>query len=465
MTMVRALAGVLVFGMTASAGATAPAVAPPRERRLHVASAEASSFLVNDWNKFQENYLPLYVGDDDPKTAWTLKTEGIGEWLRVHVTPMAGATKVRLKVRNGYQKSDKLWAANSRAHGLTVVLLPSKKTVDVELTDKSGWQELALEQPPGALEAIELRVRSVYAGKKYDDLCLSDVQVFVTATTPDNPAFEKARLQKIVEWKKGRLDAATLFQTQVGHSMPVAPQYIAAERPQTDEVGGGAGGVDLHCKDSLCYIDQEIAQALVETKGPASMGLKTAHALAAGQYSGMTPVRISTHDKRPLPQIDGTCLPTLDTCNEDPCLDRFPLPAQLGYLDTKTLVTTEQKGLPSAADVIALKPPQCRRAERTTFAYVSRDAAAADGTPGAVRAALLVTCGLVEGREGMYPVAMPQLLVYGADGLLEVVASVSSAAVLEWRSGDAGPKLAGARVNAGDGKPVSFTAATSVATK
>jgi len=177
----------VAFQGSSSRAATPANAAPPTERRLHVASAEASSYLVNDWNKFQENYLPLYVGDDDPKTAWTLKTEGIGEWLRVHVTPMAGATKIRLRVRNGYQKSDKLWAANSRAKGLTVVLLPSKKTVDVELTDKPGWQELAVDQPAGPFEAVELRVRSVYAGKKYDDLCLSDVQLFATATTADNP--------------------------------------------------------------------------------------------------------------------------------------------------------------------------------------------------------------------------------------------------------------------------------------
>ena len=204
------LLGVVAVVAQSSSSRAAPpaAAAKASERRLHVASAEASSYLVNDWNKFQENYLPLYVGDDDPRTAWTLKTEGIGEWLRVHVTPMVGATKVRLQVRNGYQKTDKLWAANSRAHGLTVVLLPSKKTVDVDLTDSQGWQEIAVEQPAGPFEAVELRVRSVYAGKKYDDLCLSDVQVFVTATSADNPAFEKQRLQKILDWKKGSASAA-----------------------------------------------------------------------------------------------------------------------------------------------------------------------------------------------------------------------------------------------------------------
>src|SRR6476469_7199032 len=142
----------IVLGLSGVAGAAAPpapapaAQRPPRERRLHVAAAEASSYLVNDWNKFQENYLPLYVGDDDPRTAWSLKTEGIGEWLRVHTTQMEGASKLRMKIRNGYQKTPRLFEANSRAKEMTVVLLPSKKTVDITLKDASDWQEIAVDQ-------------------------------------------------------------------------------------------------------------------------------------------------------------------------------------------------------------------------------------------------------------------------------------------------------------------------------
>src|SRR4029078_2247104 len=101
---------------------------PAKERRLHVADAEASSYLINDWNKFQENYLPLYVGDDDPRTAWSLKVAGHGEWLRVHVTPMEGATKLRMKIRNGYQKTPRLWEANSRGRELSVAFVPAKTT-------------------------------------------------------------------------------------------------------------------------------------------------------------------------------------------------------------------------------------------------------------------------------------------------------------------------------------------------
>lgn len=438
----------------------APAADAPKERRLHVASAEASSFLVNDWNKFQENYLPLYVGDDDPKTAWTLKTEGIGEWLRVHVTPMAGATKVRLAVRNGYQKSDKLWAANSRAKGLTVVLLPSKKTVDVELTDSKGWQEIAVEQPAGAFDAFELRVRSVYPGKKYDDLCLSDVQVFATATTADNPAFEKQRLQKILDWKKERLAAAKLFQTEMGRRMPIAPQYVLANPNDEGEA------TVLHasrCRDALCYLEERLKGAAVGAARPPSADLKLANELSHKHFGGMLAVRISTRDKRAMPVVDGTCMPTLDACVEDPCGERLPLPPQVGYLDGRTLVTTEQQGLPGVDDVLALNPPECKRPGETTFAYVLRDSATADGSPGDIRAVLRISCGLVDGREGMYPVARPQLLVYAPNGALAVIADAARATEFEWSHDDGSPKLAAAHVTEDpDAKALVFTASGAV---
>jgi hypothetical protein len=67
----RAGLAIVVLALSGLASAAPPSPPakprPPKERRLHVANAEASSYLINDWNKFQENYLPLYVGDDDPQ--------------------------------------------------------------------------------------------------------------------------------------------------------------------------------------------------------------------------------------------------------------------------------------------------------------------------------------------------------------------------------------------------------------
>ena len=43
----------------------------------------------------------------------------------------------------------------------------------------------------------------MYPGKKYDDACLSDVQVYVTATTPDNPAYEKQHFEQDPDLEEG----------------------------------------------------------------------------------------------------------------------------------------------------------------------------------------------------------------------------------------------------------------------
>ena len=352
---------------------------PPQaaiERRLHLATAEASSFLVNDWNRFQENYLPLYVGDDDPKTAWTegAKGDGVGEWLRLKVTPMAGATRVRLRIRNGYQKSDRLFAANERARGVTVVLLPSgakvdelaleiplsDAKVDAELADRQDWQEVIVTQPAGALAAVELRVRSVYAGKKYDDLCISDAQLLVTATTPENPAFEKARFAQLTKWKTERVAAAKLFRSALGKKLPFAPQYRATEslRPNLPEKA------DKPCAngDGLCRLRQQLtrsqrfAAAEKVDLAPYRRALAAVDGIAA-----FAPVQVVSRDRRAIPQVDATCAPSILGCDSDPCYMAMPLPATatVGFMNAATLSTLEIKNPPTIEDVEALIPKEC----------------------------------------------------------------------------------------------------------
>ena len=63
------------------------------------------------------------------------------------------------------------------------------------------------------------------------------------------------------------------------------------------------------------------------------------------------------------------------------------------------------------------------------------------GETGRLRALLLIKCGMVDSREGSFPTARPQLLVYGTDGRLEVIADVSTAATLDWKTDGDAPKL------------------------
>jgi hypothetical protein len=146
----------------------------------------------------------------------------------------------------------------------------------------------------------------------------------------------------------------------------------------------------------------------------------------------------------------------------------MPITGQLGYLDTEALALIEQTGLPSFADALARKPPQCHRGEPTTFAWALRDggSSAPDAGVAPLRALLLVTCGMVESREGSYAVARPQLLVYGADSHLEIVVNGENAATLDWDRAADGPKLARASVWGSEvGGDLEIEAATAVATK
>ena len=418
---------------------TAPAQGPPLERRLHLGTVEASSFLWNDWNKFQENYHPLYLGDDDPGTAWVegAKGPGVGEWVRLKITALSGATRVRLRIRNGYQKSAHLYQANERVKDLEVKLLPSGKVLPATLTDAQGWQELVVEQPAGPLEAIEVTVKSIYPGKNYEDLCISDIQVFATATTHDNPAFEKARFDKLIAWKKDRVKAAEIFKADSAKTMPVAPQYRREVAYPWQEMRNPCKPNDDFCRTSTALT---VAQKRIKDPAEFAASFAVARAALSGMLAGFTPVQAVPKDTRKLPAIDGLCTPQL-SCDSVGCDDavELPLGGALGLLQTAQLATFDVKAPPPVEQLFSARAPACHGDDKT-FAWASRDTAA--GKP-ILRALFLVECGEVYAREGSGYTAQAQLLVYDDRGRLALIASPNYVSLLRWRDRPEGPIIAG----------------------
>ena len=87
----------------------------------------ASSYLHCTWNRFEENYLPQYTLDGRPETAWVEdgvgeNQSGVGEYLYFSGLLVNGAKQLKIKIRNGYQKSEQLYLANSRPKELEVYL-------------------------------------------------------------------------------------------------------------------------------------------------------------------------------------------------------------------------------------------------------------------------------------------------------------------------------------------------------
>lgn len=183
--------------------------------RLHAAKAEASSYLKSNWNKYEENYHPSYVLDDDPKTAWVegADGDGAGQWLTLPLSKLKDASSVKLVIANGYQKSKNLLEANAAPKKVTVIVLgPTGESgrVSAVLERKMGTQEIVV-PVQGGVESVKLVVDDVHPGRVYQDLCISDVQVFVDSTVPYNAKAEQAKRDVVRAWKKERVDTAKYF--------------------------------------------------------------------------------------------------------------------------------------------------------------------------------------------------------------------------------------------------------------
>ncbi len=439
LVLTAAASGAALAAPGAAATKPSPGAAPtqaplvsPVERRLFSDTIEASSFLWNDWNRFQENYHPNYVGDVDPATGWVEGVEGsgAGEWLRIAVTPLDGTSAVKLKIRNGYQKSAALFKANARAKEITVKLLPSGKTAKVTLTDKQGWQEVAVAQPPAQLRGVELMVGSVYEGSKYADLVISDVQVFATSTTRDNPTFEKSKRQSLLDWRKARMAAAKLFKAGKGDALPLYSSYRVSEhalgkqvieaRRQSDLLGAAAAD-----------------PAFAEWRD----AIKVAQEVSKDQYAAMARAQISPIDGTALPEVDGFEQLELSDSFEGLLQDhalRLPAVGSVSGFFSEKMRVLDQKGT-SYGDYLTgvYARSKCKPA-----AWVKRAKATEASAPDRVVALLVTDCGEVESREGLSMAVASQLLVYGKDGRLALVAGDGYVDGYSWEPGG---KIAGGR--------------------
>jgi hypothetical protein len=210
------LFGLFLLGAAPSAPA-APGAEGPAWRQLRAPAASASSYLKSNWNKYEENYHPNYVLDGDPRTAWVEGDagDGVGATLSIPLSTLSSARAIKLRVRNGYQKSEALLLANGAPsavtatvtrHGAPVASLP------LTLSATMGWQEFTLPVPAGAsIDGVELRLESVRAGKTYKDTCISDVELWSDSDVPYAAAVEAAKHAAVVGWIGERVAAARYF--------------------------------------------------------------------------------------------------------------------------------------------------------------------------------------------------------------------------------------------------------------
>lgn len=234
--------------------------APRDAKRLHARTVTASSYLRSSWNRFDENYLPLYASDDNPKTAWVegVKGNGEGQWLLWRGPKLEGAGKLRIFIRNGYQKSKGLFRANARAKKVRLhpmvrksgAMKPTGDVVTVALKDQLAFQEIEL-PVPSRIDGFRLDVVTVYPGQKYEDLCISDIQVFVVGTDAYSASGETAAEQRIQAFAAERKQAAKESKPRVFLHSKYASRRLASRQADGNSSNLDEGEVWLALKRQL----------------------------------------------------------------------------------------------------------------------------------------------------------------------------------------------------------------------
>ena len=428
---------------------TSIVAAKPVERRLHSDNIDASTFLWNDWNKFVENYHPNYVADDDPKTAWVegAKSSGAGEWIRIQLTPLDDTTKVRIRVRNGYQKAKDLFQANARAKQVTLRLLPSNVEKKVTLEDKEGWQDVVIDQSRGTIRAVELAVTSVYEGTKYADLAISDVQVFATSETPDNPAFEKSKRETLMGWRSARVSAAKLFKGKVG--MPIAPAYEITVTDRKD-----TGGYEIEDIIGEAQKEPGLAKEWKDALAIAAAVAKDKDTLVRAQISGAG---------QKLVEVDGIQITEVGDVEtgEGPYYDEGAL--RLPMLGTVPALFADQLRALDIKDKLTVTKFLDGKKLCKDTAWVKRS----EGKEGPQKVAALVIgrCARVEGRGGAWNAHTIEIMVYDAQGRLALVAGNGHVDAYRWAAEQGKQVLVGGRALLLQGKVIEAKRREAVAAK
>ena len=140
--------------------------------KLQPASAQADSQKQSE----EEDYSGSRLIDGDQTTSWQEGEEGTGEGKGVTIS-LEGSHQVRyLVLYLGNWKSDELWRYNARPQSLAIQVGEAEEEI-LEFPNEKKVFYLALQEPVEASE-IKIRIQSSYAGERWEDNCISEIEVY-----------------------------------------------------------------------------------------------------------------------------------------------------------------------------------------------------------------------------------------------------------------------------------------------
>lgn len=140
---------------------------------LLVSNIKASSFLYDK----KYNHKPEMSCDYDEKTAWCVKGNGKGEWIRFDVEESQLHYKgimnlYRVLIKNGLTINNKFYYSNNRVKKLLFEFSGGERKI-IELKDnRLDYQIFVMNIKT---KWIKITIQDIYKGEKYNDTCISEL--------------------------------------------------------------------------------------------------------------------------------------------------------------------------------------------------------------------------------------------------------------------------------------------------
>jgi hypothetical protein len=179
---IRALAVLLALTISAAAQAQSQVQSPaphvPGEfcADLHGASATdyycTSSLLDARWSR---DYGVDHLFSNSNREAWVegAPGQGIGEWIVIDFKEPRMVSAIL--IRNGYQKTPKLFARNGRVKRFKVTM-SNGESRNVDIRDAMEEQRIPID-PPVRINWIKFVIDDVYPGSAHDDTAITKLWV------------------------------------------------------------------------------------------------------------------------------------------------------------------------------------------------------------------------------------------------------------------------------------------------
>jgi hypothetical protein len=277
----------------------------------------------------------------------------------------------------------------------------------------------------------------VYEGTKYADLCISDVQVFATSETPDNPAFEKSKLASLMSWRAARIAAAKVF-SQKKVELPLYPAYATkkSERP-----GGWMGSE----RDTLLAAAKDDPAFAKEWKDAIATGLALEKNLKA-----MTRAQLAPASQETLVAVDGLQITDISDVSQQSYEEsslRLPMLGLVSAMFADQLRVLDVKGKQTVPEFEGTHDTCWDRSATWVMRVQPKEATG----PSRVTAIAVGGCSKVPGRAGEYIVSTIEMMIYDAAGRLVLVVGDGHLDAYRWTMESGKPMLAGGRALLSDG--------------